>query len=185
MLDVARKRLAPSVPNSSSSGARPLEIDFYEFDALTPSEYPAVAALAGHSDLVISTLVLEHLPLDIFFSTVRDLLKPPFSSSHRQGASSSFVLLTNMHASMGRLARAGFVAGEEKIRGTSFNYEIEEVLEEGKRWGFEVVGTPAERGVGEGDVGVGRLLGERGRKWIGTMVWFGVVLRFVSEFERE
>ena len=84
-----------------------------------------------------------------------------------------------MHAEMGRLGQAGFVdeTSGVKVRGQSFVYEIEEVLEEGKRWGFEVVGKVQERGVKEENVGEGRVVGERGRKWIGVKCWFGMVLR--------
>lgn len=85
-----------------------------------------------------------------------------------------------MHAHMGRISQAGFVDAEsgEKVRGTSYNYEVEEVIEEGKRRGFEVVGKVGEREVREEDIGEGRLLGKRGKKWVGVKVWFGLVMRF-------
>jgi hypothetical protein len=66
----------------------------------------------------------------------------------------------------------------EKIRGDSYNYEVEEVVAEGKKWGFVLEGSVAEREVREEDIGEGRLLGPRGRKWIGVRVWFGMVMRF-------
>jgi hypothetical protein len=34
-----------------------------------------------------------------------------------------------------------------------------------------------ERVVREDDVGEGRLLGPRGKKWIGCMCWFGFVMK--------
>lgn len=87
-----------------------------------------------------------------------------------------------MHAEMGNRSQAGFLDPEtgEKIQGSSYVYEIEEVLEEGKRYGFELIGNMEERGVSEEDIGEGRLLGPRGRKWIRCKVWFGCVMRLQS-----
>ncbi len=84
-----------------------------------------------------------------------------------------------MHAEMGRLGQAGFVdeLTGRKIRGTSYVYEVDEVLAEGRRYGFVLEGDVVERAVAENDVGEGRLLGERGRKWIDVKVWFGMVMR--------
>lgn len=85
-----------------------------------------------------------------------------------------------MHAEMGRMSQAGFVDEETgaKVRGDSFVYEVREAVEEAERVGFKLVGEPVERGVGVEDVGPKRVLGERGRKWIGVKCWFGVVLRY-------
>jgi hypothetical protein len=83
-----------------------------------------------------------------------------------------------MHAEMGRISQAGFVDGAtgEKIRGLSYAHEIKEVIEEGRKRSFEVVGEVGERDVQDGDLGV--LVGERGKKWVGEKVWFGFVMRF-------
>lgn len=133
--------------------------------------------IEGTADLVISTLVLEHLPLDVFFKTVRGFMR-------EEGG---VLVLTGMHAEMGRRSRAGFVdvdksGGERKVQGSSFVYEVEEVLVEGKKWGFAVDGEVGERAVCEEDVGEdlegSALLGKRGRKWVGCKVWFGCVMRF-------
>lgn len=119
--------------------------------------------------MVLSTLVLEHLSLDVFVRTIRSLLK-------KDGG---YAVITNMHAEMGRVSQAGFVDGEtgKKVRGESCVYEVQEVLGEAKRWGFELVGEIEERGVRQDDIGEGKLMSERGRKWIGTKCWFGFVLR--------
>jgi hypothetical protein len=89
------------------------------------------------------------------------------------------LVITNMHSEMGDISQAGFVDGVtgEKVRGISFSHKIEEVAGEGRKWGFAVVGEIGERDVREEDIGEGRLLGERGRKWIGVRVWFGCVMR--------
>jgi SAM-dependent methyltransferase len=173
MLEVARKRCSDLLSSSPTTAS---DLNFLEFDALSPSSAPAVTQLHGKADLVLSTLVLEHLPIDIFFSTLASFLKP---------SGGGYAVVTNMHAEMGRRGQAGFVDVETgiKVRGTSFNYEVEEVVEEGRKWGFELVGEMGERAVREEDLEAG-LLGERGRKWIGTKVWFGCVMRCVGKEEQ-
>jgi SAM-dependent methyltransferase len=181
MLDIARqrcKKFTSALP-TTTPGSKVPEIGFYEFDALHPSDFPSANAVEGQADLILSTLVLEHLPLPIFFSTAKKLLK-------KEGG---YFVVTNMHAEMGRKGQAGFVdeGTGERVRGDSFVYEIGEVLEEGRRWGFQVVGPPVgerdvgEEDVGEEDVGEERLLGKRGMKWIGVKCWFGFVMRFGGE----
>ncbi|TVY88473.1 putative methyltransferase [Lachnellula willkommii] len=171
-LDLSPEMLALAKARCSSPPSAPSpKVDFYEFDALQPSSFPEVQALEGKAGLVLSTLVLEHLPLKTFFETAKRLLKP-----------NGVVVMTNMHAEMGRLSRAGFTDTDTasgnvkvKVQGDSFVYEIEEVLEAGREEGFEMVGEMLQRGVGEGDVGV--IVGERGVKWVGVSVWFGCVMR--------
>jgi SAM-dependent methyltransferase len=172
MLEVAKKRCSDLLLSSNPSTTTS-DLNFLEFNALNPSSAPAVKDLHGKAHLVLSTLVLEHLPIDIFFSTLASFLKP---------SGGGYAVVTNMHAEMGRRGQAGFVDVETgiKVRGTSFNYEIEEVVEEGRKWGFELVGEMGERAVREEDLEVG-VLGERGRKWIGTKVWFGCVMRFMGK----
>ncbi|KAF8859839.1 S-adenosyl-L-methionine-dependent methyltransferase [Acephala macrosclerotiorum] len=173
MLSVAKSRceslLTSTAPTTPSS---PPTLTFHVFDALNPS--PTFSL--GKADLVLSTLVLEHLPIGTFFKTASNFL-----------ASNGILVLTNMHADMGRISQAGFVDPDtgEKVRGTSFVYEIEEVVDEGKKWGFEVLGEIGEREVRGEDIGEGRLLGERGKKWVGVKVWFGVVMRLRGGDARE
>ena len=171
MLDVAHHRCTKYLETRPTTLFEFPKIEFYEFDALNPAKFPDVKELEGKADVVLSTLVLEHLPIDIFFRSVSSLLKK------RRGV---YLVLTNMHAEMGRISQAGFVDEEtgEKIRGDSYNYEVEEVVAEGKKWGLMLEGSVGEREVREEDIGEGRLLGPRGRKWIGVRVWFGMVMRF-------
>jgi hypothetical protein len=147
------------------------ELQFLEFDALNSSNLPEVKSLEGTADVVLSTLVLEHLPISVFFQQAAALLKE----------NGGWLVLTNMHADMGKISQAGFVDEEtgKKVRGDSFNYGVEEVLGEGKKWGFVLEDNwgVEERTVSDEDVGEGRLLGPRGKKWIGVQVWFGMVLR--------
>ena len=166
MLSQARTRCEAAL--QSSEGRPDPELLFYEFDALQPEKYPQVVPLSQTADLVISTLVVEHLPLTVFFHAVKQLLKP-----------GGHLVVTNMHAEMGRRGQAGFVdeATGEKVRGLSYVHEIADVLEEGAKNGFVLQGGVGERAVMEDDVGEGRLLGPRGKKWIGCYCWFGFVMR--------
>lgn len=85
--------------------------------------------------------------------------------------------MSNMHDEMGRKSQAGFldVEGGKKVQGTSFNYEVDEVVGVAREEGFEILGEMRERGVEEGDLG--GVVGERGRKWVGVRVWFGGVFK--------
>jgi SAM-dependent methyltransferase len=174
MLTIAKQRCEDHLKsNASDTTQAPPLIEFHEFDALNPDLSPEINALERKADLVLSTLVLEHLPLDVFFRTVKYFLR-----------SGGYVLLTNMHAGMGRISQAGFVdeVTGEKIRGHSYAHETSQVVEEGEKWGFEVVGEVGERAVGSADLGT--VVGERGKKWIGVNVWFGFVMR-LSQMETQ
>jgi SAM-dependent methyltransferase len=168
MLSLAQERWSKVVTSQPTSPT----IKFLQFNALEQSP-TIIEPLLGNSDLVISTLVLEHLPIDVFFETVRSFMKPE----------GGYLILTNMHADMGKISQAGFLDEEtgKKVQGSSFVYEIEQVLEVGERWGFIADGEVRERCVNEEDIdedGKGGLLGKRARKWIGCKVWFGCVMRF-------
>ncbi|KAF2432435.1 hypothetical protein EJ08DRAFT_677646 [Tothia fuscella] len=121
----------------------------------------------------ISTLVLEHFPLRTFFAILSSLLLP-----------SGIALITNMHPEMGAQSQAGFVSTNSegvavKVRGASWVHGVEETVQAARREGFEVVGGSGgvrERGVDEGMVNRG-VVGERGGKWVGKKVWYGMVLR--------
>lgn len=162
MLKIADERC------SEIEGANMHYVDFQQFDALQPEKYKhVIEALSGTADMVISTLVLEHLPVDIFFSIVKKFLGP-----------GGILLMTNMHSEMGGISQAGFVDEKtgEKIQGTSYAHTIQEVLQEARNHGFELIGEMLERGIEESDI-ASKVVGQRGRKWVGVKVWFGGVLR--------
>jgi hypothetical protein len=117
------------------------------------------------ADLIVSTLVLEHIPLAAFFTAASSLIK--------QGGR---LLVTNMHHEMGEVSQAGFVDTRGvKVRGESFAHGVQETVEEAGRCGFVLEGDLLERGVGEADVA---LLGLRARKWVrGPKVWLGGIWR--------
>ncbi|KAI1094306.1 S-adenosyl-L-methionine-dependent methyltransferase [Rostrohypoxylon terebratum] len=173
MLEVARSRLHQLDDGASLSGQEPTgdvpKLYLEVFDMLIS---PSPPKLALQADGVISTLVIEHVPLSTFFSQVSQILKP-----------GGILLLTNMHAHMGGISQAGFVdaATGEKIRPTSYAHTVVDVAAEARRWGLEVVkgenGAEAriiERRVDDTMI---EILGPRSRKWVGVTCWFGGLFR--------
>ncbi|KAI0184378.1 cyclopropane-fatty-acyl-phospholipid synthase [Xylaria flabelliformis] len=171
MLDVAENRL--SIPNTGLEvmESQP-DLRFDIFDMLATSSPPA--SVTPHTvDAIISTLVVEHIPLPVFFAHVAQLLRP-----------GGVLLLTNMHSEMGGISQAGFVdtATGEKIRPTSHAHTIEELLLEALKHGLEVETDEGGTGIRETAVTedmVGRL-GLRSEKWIGIRCWFGGIFRKVE-----
>ncbi|KAL9037403.1 MAG: hypothetical protein Q9214_005722 [Letrouitia sp. 1 TL-2023] len=166
MLKIARARCTEMW--ESIKGPKAESVRLEEWDIFSPQAAGAsggVTGLKGSADAVVSTLVLEHIPLSDFFAACADIM-----------VSGGTLLLTNMHADMGVVSQAGFRDPKtgEKIRPVSYAHTIEQVLEEASKWSFEVVGEVEERNVrGEEDIMV---LGERARKWMGFKVWFGMVM---------
>ncbi|KAK6526254.1 hypothetical protein TWF694_004861 [Orbilia ellipsospora] len=123
----------------------------------------------GGVDGVLSTLVIEHLDIDVFFKLTRSILKP-----------GGWVFLTNMHADMGLLSSAGFmdpVTGK-KVKPVSINHPENEILEAAGRYGFELVGNVSEDG--PTDAEHASQFGKRAHKWIGVKMHIGMVLRLQS-----
>ncbi|KAF2970622.1 hypothetical protein GQX73_g2949 [Xylaria multiplex] len=171
MLEVAKNRLAGSDIDSEVSGGRP-NLRLGIFDMLATSAPPD--SVAPHTmDAIISTLVVEHIPLPTFFAHVSQLLRP-----------GGVLLLTNMHSQMGGISQAGFVDRDtgEKIRPTSYAHTVEDTILEARRFNLEVetdqegVGI-LERAVSEDMV---EKLGLRSGKWVGITCWFGGIFRKVD-----
>ncbi|OJD16430.1 hypothetical protein AJ78_03417 [Emergomyces pasteurianus Ep9510] len=118
-----------------------------------------------NADGVISTLVMEHVPLDKFFGAVGGMLKK-----------SGVLLVTNMHSEMGSISQAGFVDPKTgvKIRPTSYAHTVAEMVEAAEDAGFEVVGHIKEVKV---DEDLAAKLGRRAEKWIGVQAWYGGCFR--------
>ncbi|KAL8755766.1 MAG: hypothetical protein Q9184_004703 [Pyrenodesmia sp. 2 TL-2023] len=162
MLDIARARCNQTLASLPKDG-RVATLDFESWDMLDQAK--EVPEVAKNADALVSTLVVEHIPLDVFFGACSRIL--------RKGG---LLLLTNMHPEMGAESQAGFtdpVSGE-KVRPVSYVHTIQKTLEEAKRWNFEVVWGPKERGVREEDL---EKLGGRAKKWVGKKVWFGMILK--------
>jgi hypothetical protein len=123
--------------------------------------------LSAPFDAVLSTLVLEHFPLNTFFGIQSHFLRP-----------NGVLLLTNMHPEMGAKSQAGFVRVDEsgnrvKVRGSSWVHSVDETVDSARIWGFEAVGEVRERAVEKDMV---EALGQRAAKWIGISVWYGMAL---------
>ncbi|KAK3686234.1 S-adenosyl-L-methionine-dependent methyltransferase [Podospora appendiculata] len=163
MLDVARQRI-------SSGESTKVTLQVYDLMASSnPTPPPRDSA-----DAIISTLVLEHVPLNAYFAAAKGMLKPR-----------GLLLLTNMHPAMGQISQAGFldpVTGEKIKAGRSYAHTVGEVVEEARAWGFEVAVGFEERAVTEENWAG---FGDRARKWVGVDVWFGGVLRLRGEREDE
>jgi SAM-dependent methyltransferase len=169
MLEVARTAVreytekTAAMSDTSVSGVELGIFDLLQPDLRLPSSLCAARAAA-----VISTLVLEHIPLERFFAAAAGVM--------RMGGC---LLVTNMHAEMGRRSQAGFTdACGVKVRPTSYCHGIADVLDAARGAGLEVVQMPGGgedgvivRGV---DEGLGDVLGARAKKWVGVRVWFGV-----------
>jgi SAM-dependent methyltransferase len=163
MLHVARQKLTPF--EKRNVRLRISQADcFPTVKNEKASPLPAVGNLSA-VDGLISTLVLEHVPLEDYFATAASLVKK-----------GGFALVTNMHSEMGKVSQAGFVNAEGvKVRGTSFAHAPSETVEAATKAGFEIVSL-TERMMRREDVDSGRV-GERGLKWVGIHVWYGVLLK--------
>lgn len=162
MLKIARSRIDEHMAEISraSEAAQGARLELY--DLLGSYCIPSCAL---NADAIISTLVLEHIPLSIFFEKVSEILKP-----------NGLALVTNMHSEMGAISQAGFVDPKsgEKVRTKSFAHHQADVVAEAQTKGFEVAGEILERAV---DEKMSEVLGVRARKWIGVSVWFGICFR--------
>lgn len=162
MLDIATSRCNQTLASLPKNG-RVATLNFETWDMLDQAK--DVPEVAKNADAVVSTLVVEHIPLDDYFKACSRIL-----------GKGGLLLLTNMHPEMGAESQAGFTdpASGEKVRPVSYVHTIEKTVEEAKRWNFEVVWGPKEKGVREDDL---EKLGGRAKKWVGKNVWFGMILR--------
>ena len=162
MLEIAIRRLAERIAALKDASIKAKAFQTVVYDMLSSGPLPSSALEA---DALISTLVLEHIPLFEFFQTLSQILKP-----------GGFALVTNMHSEMGAISQAGFVDPKtgEKVRPTSYNHRVEDVIAEANRQDFQAIGAVEERVM---DEEMAERLGERAKKWIGVTVWFGICFR--------
>lgn len=182
MLDIAKERVPAftSVDQTISLNAQ-----FAMFDILNERD---AGPRAAH--IIISTLVLEHCPLELYFRRAASLL-----------LSRGLLMVTNMHPDMGNTnfqeeagttpgnasaaTRAGFIDESRNIkyRGTSYAHTLTDVQAAAAAAGFRFHG-PVEEGKVEAWMlerdqmnRSSPLLGPRGRKWVGTYCWFGMLFQ--------
>lgn len=159
MLEVARKKVS-SLENRDN-------VTISGFQRMAFSDPAAISPECRDAfDGVISTLVLEHLPLDAFFAYLAALLKPD-----------AYALITNMHPDMGRTTKAGYkTTGGERVKGVSFVHGVKESVQAAHAAGFDIVSAVRERAVDE-EMMSRDDVGERGKKWVGVSVWYGFLIR--------
>jgi SAM-dependent methyltransferase len=164
MLDLARSRLSKEL-NRMKKQIQPKAVALETFNMIHEVQPPSFAL---GSDAVISTLVLEHVPLDAFLETAYQLLK-----------TEGLLLVTNMHSEMGGISQAGFRSPQsgEKIRPLSYAHSTQALIEAAILKGFTLEGDPIERAV-NGDML--NELGPRAKKWLGVMVWYGMIFRKIG-----
>lgn len=170
MLDIARTKCeAVSTPSKHK-----IKLDLCVRDLASVNSVPDL--YTSFFDGLISTLVLEHIPADTFFAIVSKVLKP-----------GSYALITNMHHHLGALSRAGFkTASGERFKATSYIYTPQDVVHAAAEAGLSLVGEVIEGTVDSRLIDGGVVDGlnvekgtvtDRARKYVGTKVWFGMVLR--------
>lgn len=147
----------------------PNAISFKQIDLLaSPSSIPDECL--GRYSALTSTLVLEHLPLNLYFSTIASLLAP-----------GGVAVVTNMHPDMGAESVAGFKDENGiRLRGESFVHGVGEGVRAAEEVGLAVLGDVGEvelsEGMFEGFLREGSVR-EVARKWVGRRIWCGMVLR--------
>ncbi|OQD95260.1 hypothetical protein PENSOL_c021G10880 [Penicillium solitum] len=157
MLDVART----ATREYAMKSAMQTDVELGILDLLQPelSKTQLPSSLNGPGAVgVISTLVLEHIPLERFFAAAAGIMR-----------SGAYLLVTNMHGEMGMRSQAGFTDERGvKVRPTSYCHAIPDVLDAAVRAGFEVeevVGAGSDGVVVRGvDEELGDVLGARAKK---------------------
>lgn len=182
MLDIAQTKLDSLYTSLGSPATLTYELVQHDFlneaDVEGPPVFPRMQEEGTRADGLISTLVLEHFPLRPFFRILHGLLKV-----------GGVALVTNMHEDMGRVSQAGFERKDEatgesvKVRGCSWAHSWSDMVAAAKQEGLEVV-PEGDEGVRERAVTAEMVeqgvVSQRGTKWVGRKVWFGVILRRVS-----
>ena len=162
MLEIAKSRINHFMTRIGRTSDTALEAQLELYSMSGSCHIPSCAL---NADALVSTLVMEHVPLATFFEKASQILKPD-----------GLALVTNMHSDMGAISQAGFVDPKtgEKVRTQSFAHRLNDVVAEAQKQGFEVEGEILERAV---DEEMSKVLGVRARKWIGVTVWFGLCFR--------
>jgi SAM-dependent methyltransferase len=158
MLDIARARYA-QIPDEQKNVHVVLEV----YDALATAEAPACARKANG---VISTCVMQHLPLQAFFDSIKAMVLP-----------GGYVLITDSHPELNNAVQIKYTDPQtgEKLWGTSYIHEIATTIESAARWGFDLVGKVKERN------GLENMVGALAGNWTAVKCWYGMVLRRRSE----
>jgi len=170
MLDLAKSQVGQAVRDKQARGDKvKVNVQFGVYDVTQAASSSLPEGALENADAIISTLVVEHVPLDVFFRATANMLR-----------SGGLLLVTNMHSEMGAKTQAGFVDFEtgERIRPRSFAHTIGEVVEAAEREELEVVKDGGEFEEREMLEETWPLFGPRAQKWVGRgKVWYGGILR--------
>ena len=125
------------------------------------------------ADLLVSTLVLEHMSLDQFWACITALLRP-----------GGVGVMSNMHPDMGSGSVAGFVeeGSGKRLVGKSYLHGVEETIDEARKAGLHVWDVK-EIAVDQGMIQRGEV-GERGWKWVGRKIWYGMKFRKPLQYQK-
>lgn len=136
------------------------EVKFRKVDLTDPATIPS--DMTNAFDLIVSTLVLEHIPLQTYWASVSDLLR-------RGGIG----VVSNMHPRMSGNSIAGFADTQgHRVVGQSFVHGVEETVDAAKQAGLDILGDVREVAVTE-EMLIGGQVSQRGAKWLGMKVWYG------------
>ncbi|KAK4993462.1 hypothetical protein LTR50_000392 [Elasticomyces elasticus] len=169
MLEITRRKCQRPL-NAAVEMQKVISLEFAQWDLSNPSKGLEMPVAPGSVDAVISTLTLEYRPLPAFLSAMSSLLR-----------SEGLALVTVMHPNMGTAAKAALVnENERRVETASLVHRVRESIASAKDARLEIVGE-----VIEGTVTAEILArnGEIGRRWLGLVVWFGIVVRKVSLVE--
>lgn len=157
MLTIARSKCIPPLRGPSKV------INFRQVSFSDPKMLPREHLF--QIDLLVSNLVLEHIPLNDYWNCIIALLRP-----------GGIGFMSNMHPDMGSGSVAGFKEESgQRLVGKSYVHGVRETVDSARRAGLEVWDVK-EVAVDEGMIERGEV-GERGRKWIGRNIWMGMKFR--------
>ncbi|KAK4986575.1 hypothetical protein LTR66_007825 [Elasticomyces elasticus] len=163
MLDIARRKCQKPL-NAAVEMQKVASLDFAQWDLSNSSIGLEMPVAPGSVDAVISTLMLEHRHLPVFFSTISSLLR-----------SGGLALVTVMHPNMGTAAKAALVnENERRVEAASLVHRVRESIGSAKDARLEIVGEVIE-GIVTAEILARNA--EIGKKWLGMVVWFGIVVR--------
>ncbi|KAH6919242.1 S-adenosyl-L-methionine-dependent methyltransferase [Coprinopsis sp. MPI-PUGE-AT-0042] len=170
-IDISEKMMDEAKRKIDSSTASNVSVKWALIDLQTQQNELETFLTEGSAednkpDVVISTLVLEHVALDAFFSVVGDVLKP-----------GGWAWVTDMHPEMGEGRASFFKEDGTRVLGVSVMHAIEETVESATKFGLELVGEVDARGVGDVEDEALQRFGPRAKKWVGKKMLCGMMFR--------
>jgi SAM-dependent methyltransferase len=136
--------------------------------------HPVLKYFRHKYEFVLSTFVVNSMPLDVYFKGIEGLLS-------RDGVA----LVTCVHPEFGGAESCLDINENEKHKATGglrFRYTVQEVLKVAAECGLTLQGDVNEVKLSSTMVeGLEESLRGDARKWVGRKVWFSVVLRRVTD----